>query len=121
MYIILIQDDLDRYECILDEVNIRIQRQLAEREVKKKIEDDKKSRYFVKNTYVTQLNDEFNKKLVIYSSSSGGGLLGWFWGGNKKSSADGATEVFNVKKLEEALSPEEKKDLYEAIDYQVRK
>ena len=92
-----LKDELQRYEEDLDEVNIRIQRQLAEREVKKKIEDDKRNQ-----------------------TEAGGGFFGWMWGSKKSSSlADDSTEMSKtVKKLEEALSATEKQQLYEAIDYQ---
>ena len=97
-----LKEELKSLERDLDEVNIRIQRQLAEREVKKKIEDDKKI------------------KAETSGGSGGGGYFGWMWG-SKKPSTDETTEVAKtVKKLEEALTPAEKKELFEAIDYQVK-
>jgi integrase len=88
--------ELQRYEEDLDEVNIRIQRQLAERDVQKKIEEDKSV------------------------ASSSGGFFGWMWGGKKAAtSTEASTEMSKtVKKLEEALTASEKQQLYEAIDYQ---
>jgi vacuolar protein sorting-associated protein 13A/C len=94
----LVKEQIRLYERDLDEVNIRIQRQLAEREVKKKAEDDSRAA----------------------SSESGGGFFGWMWGSKKPASGDTADDVSKtVKKLEEALTPAEKAQLYEAIDYQV--
>ena len=93
-----IKEQIKMYERDLDEVNIRIQRQLAEREVKKKADDDKSAA----------------------NSESGGGFFGWMWGSKKPANGDSADDVTKtVKKLEEALTPAEKAQLYEAIDYQV--
>jgi len=94
-----LKEELKYLERDLDEVNIRIQRQLAERDVKKKIEDDKK----------------------VQAETSGGGYFGWMWGSKKPSAAaDEKTELAKtVQKLEEAMTPAEKQELFEAIDYQV--
>ncbi len=54
------------------------------------------------------------------ASSESGGFFGWMWGSKKPASSDSADDVSKtVKKLEEALTPAEKAQLYEAIDYQV--
>ena len=98
-----LKEKLRIYEIDLDEVNIRIQRQLAEREVKKKIEDDKKGD-------------------SAAAAAAGGGFFGWMWGGKKSPSTEGggANEVTQtVKKLEEAMTAEEKQQLYDALGYQV--
>jgi hypothetical protein len=76
---------------------------LAEREVKKKIEDDKKAE-------------------STTAAAGGGGLFGWMWGSKKSASTDGASEndvTQTVKKLEEAMTAEEKQQLYDALGYQV--
>ena len=99
-----LKEKLRVYEIDLDEVNIRIQRQLAEREVKKKIEDDKKAE-------------------ITTAAAGGGGFFGWLWGAKKSASTDGAGEndvTVTVKKLEEAMTAEEKQQLYDALGYQVQ-
>ena len=85
--------DILKYEEVLDEVNIRIQRQLAEREVEKveKAEEAK---------------------------AASGGIWGWFSKGKSNANQDDAQAGKLVKKLEGALSAEEKAKLYEVIDYQ---
>jgi vacuolar protein sorting-associated protein 13A/C len=95
--------DIRRLEDALDEVNIRIQRQLAEREV------DKIAR--------EKAEKEAEKKKSGFWGS-------WFGGGSSSSSASsddgesGGAIGINIKKLEEALTFEEKSSLYEVIDYQ---
>lgn len=88
--------DLKKFEDILDEVNIRIQRQLAEREVEKSAKE----------------------KLAAAAANAGTGFWGWFGGGGAKKSDQNADLETNVKKFEEAMTPEEKEKLYEIIDYQ---
>ncbi len=98
-----LKNDLRNFEDILDEVNIRIQRQLAEREVEQE----------------AMIKKEQEERDAAASRSSG--FWGWFYG--KKSSTDedgdkeGAIEA-NLKKFSEALTQEEKAKLYEVIDYQ---
>ena len=96
-----LRQKLRKLEDQLDEVNICVQRQLAEREIERK------------------------EREKIEKKSSAGGWWGW-WSG-KSSTEDDENEVqarkagefaSTVKKLEEALTPEEKDKLYEAIDYQ---
>lgn len=54
------------------------------------------------------------------ASSESGGFFGWMWGSKKPANSDSADDVSKtVKKLEESLTPAEKAQLYEAIDYQV--
>ncbi len=92
------------YEEILDEVNIRIQRQLAEREIEQK--------------------ERIEREEAATNGNGGGGWFGgWFGGGKSNSDKGGKNDKGKeaekiVKKLEEALSAEEKEKLYEVIDYQ---
>ena len=81
-----LQNNLNHYEMILDEVNIRIQRQLAERELESEKETESQ---------------------------------GWFssWWSSKPKEVEKDQKKL-VEKVENALSPEEKEDLFEAIDYQ---
>ena len=94
-------------EDALDEVNIRIQRQLAEREV------DQIAR--------ERAEAEAEKK------KAGGGFWSWFGGGSgggsdESSSERDEIEMSNlggeIKRLKEAMSLEDKEKLYEIIDYQ---
>ena len=98
-------EHLRRLEDALDEVNIRIQRQLAEREVDK-IEKEK-------------AEAEAERKKA-------GGFWSWFGGGGSGSSESeehDEIEMSNlggdIKRLKEAMSLEDKEKLYEIIDYQV--
>ena len=98
-----LKKDLRRFEDALDEVNIRIQRQLAEREVEKKELELKRKK----------------------QEAAKGGFWGW-WAGSSSGAAsedgeDGATPHGGkaaIKILENALSSEEKAKLYEVIDFQ---
>ncbi|TRY69082.1 hypothetical protein TCAL_09656 [Tigriopus californicus] len=91
-----LSSDLKKYEDVLDEVNIRIQRQLAEREVEKSAKE----------------------KIAAAAANAGTGFWGWFGGGGAKKSDQNSDLESNVKKLEEAMTSEEKEKLYEIIDYQ---
>ena len=93
-----LKEKLRRCEDQLDDVNIRIQRQLAEREVKKAVKEKEKSKE---------------------QAGGGGGFMGWLWGSKSAGSANDSTTLSKtVKKLEEAMSTEEKQQLFDAIDYQ---
>ena len=88
-----------RYEKILDEVNIRIQRELAEREIREdEIQHQQKSKS---------------------NGSSSGWFSGWF-----SSSKENSTEIQSsdqskvLKRLAVEMSTEEKEKLFEVIDYQ---
>ena len=83
-------DEIDEHEKILDVVNIRVQRQLAEREAQTSRRKEKKEK-------------------------SSGGWFGWWKGSeDKKESTSENTETI-VKKN---LSVKEKQDLYDILDYQ---
>ena len=91
-----LKEEIRWYEDELDDVNIRIQRQLAERDVKKE-----------------QMEKAKDKE------KGGGGFMGWLWGSKASGTAEDATKFSKtVKKLEEAMSTEDKQQLYDAIDYQ---
>ena len=98
--------NLRRLEDALDEVNIRIQRQLAEREVDK-IEKEK-------------AEAEAERKKT-------GGFWGWFGGGSGGSGSGESGEHDEIEmgnlggdimRLKEAMSLQDKEKLYEIIDYQ---
>ena len=82
-----LQTDLDFYEQKLDEVNIRIQRQLAEREI---------------------LAEKETESSSFWSS--------WWSSKPKKDDKEESSKL--SKKFENALSSDEKAQLYEVIDYQ---
>ena len=83
---------LRAYEDNLDEVNIRIQRQLAEREVEKIIKEK--------------------------AETAKSGFWGW-WSGSPKKEVDNSSPVANnIKMFSEALTVEDKSKLYEVLDYQ---
>jgi vacuolar protein sorting-associated protein 13A/C len=87
---------LRKLEERLDEVNIRIQRQLAEREV------------------------EIQVKVAAETASTG--VWGWLTGASKKASTENASNAGNnIKKFEEALSPSEKEKLYEVSKYRCKR
>ena len=97
-------EHLRRLEDALDEVNIRIQRQLAEREVDK-IEKER-------------AEAEAERKKA-------GGFWSWFGGGGSgggESPEQNEIEMSNlggeIKRLKEAMSLEDKEKLFEIIDYQ---
>ena len=85
---------LRRLEDELDEVNIQIQRQLAERDV-----------------------DLSKKRAEAAAAAKGGGFWGWWSGGTSPKASESAIGS-NIKKLEAALTHDEKSKLYEVIDYQ---
>ena len=81
--------DLRKLEDALDEINIRIQRQLAEREVEKL---------------------ELERKKSEANSGWFGGWFGGGGGGKEKGKEDAVTK--EIKKFEEALTVEEKEKLF---------
>ncbi len=98
-----LRKDLRWHEDELDEVNIRIQRQLAEREV-----------------------EQEEAKRAMNTAAKGGASGFWGWltgsGGNKEGDGDDGDETSplgsNIKAFSEALTLDEKSKLYEVLDYQ---
>ena len=86
-----ILDEIDKYEKILDVVNIRVQRQLAEREAQTTQEKEKKDK------------------------ASSGGWFGWW-----KSTDDKKDEKSEDAKtiVRKNLSSKEKQELYDILEYQ---
>ncbi|CAB4054789.1 VPS13A_C [Lepeophtheirus salmonis] len=95
--------DLQKYEVILDEVNIRIQRQLAENEVDEIIQEQKSEK-----------------------ASEKGWFSGWLGSSTPAVAKDSSRPIKqgldmmnkDMRKLGQALSYEEKLKLYEVLDYQ---
>ena len=86
--------DLENYEKILDEVNIRLQRQLAERELDQKIQAEK----------------------IKKAESSSGGFWSSWWSGSAQAEQDKADKTSLMKKFE--LTAKDKEELFQVLDYQ---
>jgi hypothetical protein len=93
----VLEQKIEDYERWLDEFNIRIQRQLGEREVDKKLQADKEKKEKGKT-----------------------GLWGWFGRSTSDSGKQDESDTAGKlrKKIEDELSNEEKEDLFKVIGFQ---
>ncbi len=102
-----LKKDLRWHEDELDEVNIRIQRQLAEREV-----EQEKAKKKAQSEEAAKANTGF------WGWLTGGGGGKAEGGGGDSGDGKGLGIGTNIKRIGEALTVEEKNKLYEVLDYQ---